>query len=485
MLKPSITMFNRKEKFIEKAKVKHNEKYDYSKVVYVNSKTKICIICPEHGEFWQQPRHHLSGSGCPKCKGKNKTTDELIDDFKKVHGVKYDYSQVHFVKTSQKVCVGCETHGYFYVTPNHHLQGVGCPKCGGSCKSNKEEFSERANAIYNNYYDYSMVDYVNAKTRVSIVCPKHGIFRKTPSKHLNGQGCPKCAAFGSKAENEIIEVLQPLSIETHNRTILDGKEIDIYIPSLKLGIEYNGLRWHTENNGKDKHYHLDKLKKCHNQGINLIQIFEDEWVNHKEVWKSMLRQICGISNAPIIDIDKCKIKSIQNTNEIYAFIERNSICKVLPFSMCIGAFYNNTLIGVMTFQYSQNNTIELIQNVSDINHNCQGLEKILFNYFIKKYDVHKIVSFVDRRWIADEDNNIYTSLGFKLDSYTPPNYTLYNCKFNHYGRYAQKELNKKMICEKFNLPLTLRKKNAIAKSNFTKVWDCGQIKYIYEKDSSL
>lgn len=476
---------NREERFIEKSTITHNGFYIYTKVKYINNSTKVCIICPIHGEFWQAPKHHMNGCGCPKCKGKNRTTEELINDFKKVHGERYDYSKVNFIKTSQKVCVGCKIHGYFYVTPNHHLKGVGCSKCGGSCRSDKEEFTEKANVLYNNIYDYTLVEYVNANTKVCIGCSKHGLFWKTPSKHLNGQGCPKCAAFGSKAENEIIKLLSPLSIETHNRTILGGKEIDIYIPSLKLGIEYNGLKWHTELNGKDKEYHLNKLQKCNEQGIKLIQIFEDEWINKKEICQYILQQTCGIINKPNIDINLCSIKVIENNVNIYNFINNNCISQCLPFSFSICALYNNILIGVLTFKSYDNNCFELRQIVPNIDYQCNHLEEKLFNYFINHYRFNNITAIADRRWVASDENSIYTSLGFRKEKYIKPIYCLYNSTFNHYKRYNEKELNKNELCERFNLPLSLSKKEVIKNSNFTKIWNCGFVKYIYNNGSPL
>ena len=124
-----------RESFIEKAKQVHDGKYDYSKVEYVNSQTKVCIICPEHGEFWQTPANHLFGEGCKKCsiiKVHNEQKDnkeEFIEKAKQVHGDKYDYSKCEYKTTEKKVTIICKTHGEFKQTPHSHLQGQGCPVC--------------------------------------------------------------------------------------------------------------------------------------------------------------------------------------------------------------------------------------------------------------------------------------------------------------------------------------------------------------------
>ena len=124
-----------KEEFIKEARKKHEGKYNYSNVEYVNSKTKVCIICPKHGEFWQLPLNHLSGCGCPKCGVEKKresltsSKEEFIKKARKEHGNKYDYSKVEYVNYGTKVCIICSEHGEFWQKPYHHTKGAGCPKC--------------------------------------------------------------------------------------------------------------------------------------------------------------------------------------------------------------------------------------------------------------------------------------------------------------------------------------------------------------------
>ena len=117
------------QEFLTRAKEIHQGKYDYSKVNYISALKKVCIICPEHGEFWQTPNNHLKGKGCPKCCGKNKTTEEFIIDARKIHGDAYDYTKTVYEQANRKVCIICPEHGEFWQTPNKHLEGHGCPKC--------------------------------------------------------------------------------------------------------------------------------------------------------------------------------------------------------------------------------------------------------------------------------------------------------------------------------------------------------------------
>lgn len=186
-----------REKFIEKAREVHGDKYDYSKVEYKNSREKVCIVCPEHGEFYQKSAGHLTGYGCPKCGNTRLTVEEFIKKSKKVHDDKYDYSKVEYKNSSTKVCIVCTEHGEFYQTPSGHLHGRGCAKCRNVKLSQQFAFSsldfiERAKTKHGDKYDYSKVDYKNSLTKVCIICPEHGEFFQIPASHLKGAGCPKC-----------------------------------------------------------------------------------------------------------------------------------------------------------------------------------------------------------------------------------------------------------------------------------------------------
>ena len=218
--------------FIEEAKKIHNNKYDYSKVEYINKRTKVCIICPEHGEFWQRPTDHLQGSGCyycgrKKCTGKKVTTDSFIETAKKIHGDKYDYSKVEYSNSKEKICIICPEHGEFYQLPTAHLQGQGCPKCKkykiGKNKYNTQIFIEKSKLIHGNKYDYSKVNYIDSITKVCIICPEHGEFWQEPNSHLRGNGCKKCATDIKKkivAKNFVLR-----SNEIHNKKYDYSKSI--------------------------------------------------------------------------------------------------------------------------------------------------------------------------------------------------------------------------------------------------------------------
>jgi len=188
------------EEFITKAKIIHGNEYDYSLVDYVNSYTKVKIICSKHGNFEQQPSNHLSRQGCPECgkiiisKKRSSNTNEFIQKAVKIHGYKYDYSLVEYINDKTKVKITCKEHGVFEQTPNNHLYKKGCKRCFVKSRSyDKKIFVEKAKEIHGNKYDYFLVNYINAASKVNILCHKHGEFQQTPNSHLNGYGCKKCA----------------------------------------------------------------------------------------------------------------------------------------------------------------------------------------------------------------------------------------------------------------------------------------------------
>ena len=194
-----------REQFIEKAKEAHGNKYDYSKVEYINYSMKVCIICPEHGEFWQSPANHIHKShprGCPKCNiYARKNLSDFIQKAKEIHGGKYDYSKTEYIDAKTKVCIICPEHGEFWQSPSNHIHKShprGCPKCNGGIRMTMDEFLKKSKEIHGDKYDYSKVDLEHRDSlgRVCIICPEHGEFWQIPSLHAKGTKCKYCAKVG-------------------------------------------------------------------------------------------------------------------------------------------------------------------------------------------------------------------------------------------------------------------------------------------------
>ena len=212
------------KEFIEKAIKIHGNRYDYSKVEYVNSYTKVIIICSEHGEFLQRPNTHLTGSHCDRCariliSSKNPvnqsiTTETFIEKSEQVHGNKYNYSKTIYTTAQDKVSILCPEHGEFEQVANSHLRGHGCKLCAiqnnpQNKPSTTEEFIKRAAQVHGNKYDYSNTIYKKAKNKLIIACSVHGEFSIKAHSHLEGVGCPSCANYGfNMAKSAILYYLK-------------------------------------------------------------------------------------------------------------------------------------------------------------------------------------------------------------------------------------------------------------------------------------
>ena len=183
------------EEFIEKVKLVHGDAFDFSLVQYETSHKKIKVICPKHGVFETQPYSLLNGCGGGKCNGKNKTTEEFVQELKNINGDRYDYSKVVYKNTKTKITVICKEHGEFKCNIGDHLNGAQCPKCHCTWKRNTDDIIKEFREVHGDAFDYSLVDYKDANTHVEIICNTCGYksFQK-PSKHLRMPkgNCQKC-----------------------------------------------------------------------------------------------------------------------------------------------------------------------------------------------------------------------------------------------------------------------------------------------------
>lgn len=474
------------EKFIEEAHKVHGEKYDYSHVKFENTNTNVRIICPEHGEFMQKPNNHLQGQGCPKCSHRGLSKEEIISEFREVHGDKYQYDIETIGKMNDKCRMICPEHGEFWQSPTKHLRGQGCPKCGIERRTEigkitLEDFIRKANEVHESKYNYKLVQFSNVHEKTDIICPKHGVFSQNVYDHMNGHGCPKCGMTVSNGEIEIRDFIASLigdeNIEIRNRNILNGKEIDIYIKPLKLGIEYNGVIWHSEKFRKNKNYHLNKTEEANKKGVKLIQIFEDEYNERKDIVLSKIKYMISKSDIPKVYGRKCKIEKI--TKKLaYEFLEKNHIQGFAPSSVYMGAFYEDRLVSVITFKKVKEEW-ELTRFASDINLSVIGTFGKLLKMFIGEYNPETIKTFSDIRWCLDKENNIYTKNGFILADTIKPNYT-YTSETKG-ERIHKFNMRKNILHKKYGLSLSMTEKEMCDRLGFYKVWDCGLYKYIWKK----
>ena len=305
--------------FVTRATQVHGGTYDYSETVYVNSNTKVCIICPEHGPFWQNPFHHLKGVGCPLCweerrkSIKRHTINSFIEAYKERYGEKYEipYDNI-YVNSHTKIRAICHhqdsngtEHGVFWMKPCDLITGHGCPTCKKESISihtkfiTEDYFLENANIVHGRKYEYFENTFVNSHTKIPIKCPVHGIFYQTPYQHLRGEGCPLCNS--SHLENKVNSILDDMEIK-HDRFKRFGwlgrQSLDFFLPEYNAAIECQGKQ-HFEPvsfGSKDfermiKHFEKtierDRRKKrlCEENHIKLF------YVNYNDKVQAKMRDI--------------------------------------------------------------------------------------------------------------------------------------------------------------------------------------------------
>lgn len=390
---------------------------------------------------------------------KRRTLEELINEFKEVHGDEYIYDLVNFQKMKQHVNIVCRIHGVFHQTPQKHLYGQGCPICGNK-KKNKdriiklEKFFERANKRHNNKYIYHNYNIKSEHDIIDIICPKHGSFPQRIYDHLNGHGCPICGIQLSNAELELCDFIKSIGIKEiirGERKVISPYEIDIFIPSLKIGIEYNGLKWHSEEYKEDRLYHLNKLNMCNKNGIELIQIFEDEYIYHKDTVLNRLKYL-------LTDEQKC-FEGCITVDEIEAdnakeFIELYSIQDFSNSNRYIGCFKKGELISVMLLVNENDDNWKINQFVSKYSNLTNASFKELLKYFLDKHSTETMTIYADRRWLTEKQHNLYSSIGFIESETIEPSF-------------------KYVVGNQ-------RKEETVVLKDVYKIWDCGYVKYRYK-----
>ena len=302
-----------KEEFIERARSIHGDKYDYSKVEYINNYTKIEVICKRHGTRMMLPINLLSGHGCKICSSERaaiiRTTNpkcdlqSFIKRSKKLYGIdKFDYSKcvIEEGRMGSNPILICKIHGDFVTKANDHLAGKsGCPNCRKNKKKTISEILNEFKLTHGTRYNYDKFKFINIKIKGEIICYKHGSFYQSPEVHKNGSNCPKCVAetYISKKEtywlNNIINLPNLL---THRQVLISIKSsnylVDGFDPSTNTIYEFYGDYWHGNLNRYDKTY-INKHTKCSmnelymktlnkeqnliNSGFNLITIWETEF----------------------------------------------------------------------------------------------------------------------------------------------------------------------------------------------------------------
>lgn len=331
------------DEFITKANEKHEYKYDYSKVIYINSQTSVIIICKEHGEFTQAPNSHLQGCGCEKCgikarsDNQRQTTKEFIIKAKEVHADTYDYSKTTYTSGHAHITIICKIHGEFTQDPYNHLGGTGCRRCSGIyCL---EDFISESRNIHGDLYDYSQSIYVKSIKTIKIICKKCGMFEQRPYSHLQGAGCNICVNKTEARLYKWLKTIYPNTIKEFKAdwciNPLTGRclRYDFMIPELMVIIELDGGQHFKQVRNWDSPVYamkkdIFKMQKAKEKGYKIIRLLQQDVYKNNNEWLNE-NLLSEINNSDRTDIF---ISSIDNIYDEHIKLVESGVIVVLDGS---------------------------------------------------------------------------------------------------------------------------------------------------------
>lgn len=313
--------------------------------------------------------------------------------------------------------------------------------------------------------------YINRRT-LSDIATELNVDVSTVQRNLNKLGYNTKHFFVSTGETQICDYLQELSVEVevNTRNIIPPYELDIFLPDHNIAIEYCGLYWHSEQQGKNKHYHQNKYEMCKQRGIRLLTIFEDEWKQRQDIIKEKLNILVNCDTRQRLYGRSCKI-GLVSTSDKQIFLNKYHVQGDGPSSINIGLNYNYNLVSCMSF-IKQQNGVYVLNRYASSSLILGGFTKLL-KYFITTYTPSSIVTFADLRWSSGD---LYDKTGFTPISIIPPDYYYspdghhrYH-KFNYRRKYLPKLLKSydEQLSERVNCDL----------NGVLRIWDCGKIKYV-------
>ena len=372
------------------------EKYDYTNTVYTGAKNDVEILCKKHGVFTVSADNHKnSGKGCKLCgrertnkalssrKGKSNTkrsTEEWVAKVLAKHpefADKYDYSQAVYTAVDEPVTIICKTCGRV-CTPKarKHMAGQGCKSCAGrkSVEKNIPTFQEmvkRAQEVHGDEYTYLESSYACMTSKMDILCNKCGrIFPQKPDQHISKkQGCPFCQHVVSSGEKDVLAFVKEhtqCEVQNNVRIVPDfcvgdkrihKAELDIYVPELKLAIEYNGTYFH-DISLKGKGYHIGKRKACEQLGIRMISIWECDWQDNRKrpIIKRYLKNALGVREERTVYARNCVVRDVPQ--DVYReFMEANHVQGYASAKEAKCGLYTkdtNELVACMSFRILKN-----------------------------------------------------------------------------------------------------------------------------------
>lgn len=520
-----------KEEFIRKANDIHDNKYDYHLVQYVNNDTPVTVICHHHGPFETRPRSHTSSkSGCPKCWSKSDlnpldrsvakfgdkfvyseseivckkhgTTgyniyqhlksaygcklcyeesrriqpSEFISRANAIHNNKYKYTNIEFNAVSDTIKITCPHHGDFEQTASAHLyESKGCWQCSHGTLSSGE-FVLRANNIHRNRYDYSRTVYLNIETKVEIICPDHGSFWQKPANHLSGAiGCKKCSS--SALQNKVSTLLTDLGedFQINDRSVIAPYELDLFVPRVGLGIEAHGNYFHSFNYIENSQERMRHHSKATLASSSNIALLQFYEHEINDKWEIVKSMI----------MHKLKLSSRIharkcdvlkiNHHDASALLRRSHIDGFINSTAHYGLKFGDELVSAVSF-INKPGYWEIARYATLPGYCIIGGFSRLLKKFILEHKPNKLITYANRRFsVAD----VYKFNGFQLSHITKPNYVYLTSSGKYVGTRQRFQKHKlRSILPKYDGNLTEAENMFI--NGYRRLWDAGHYKLEFD-----
>ena len=346
---------------------------------------------------------------------------------------------------------------------------------------NKKVWPEIVKMFEGEGYTVITIPETYRSTIIEFICPNGHEHYTYMGNWRRGDRCGKCNRNSiSTPEREIYEFLQDKvdsEVELNTRKVITPRELDIYLPQYNLAVEYNGLRWHSETHGCGKDFHLNKTEACESKGIQLIHIFEDEWLYKRDIVKSMLLSKLGIYDRRLY-ARQCEMKMVAGCIKD-EFLDSNHIQGSCKSSLNIGLYYNDALVTLMTFgrrRISSRVNYEMLRYCTLLNTQVVGGASKLFSYITNNTTLDNVISYADRRWSG---GNLYDIMGFAYDHTSKPGY-YYTKGYNRMSRLRFKKHKLAGILDNFNPDLT--EYENMNNNGYSRIWDCGNMVYLWSRN---
>lgn len=553
----------------------HGDVYDYSKTVYHSSHKPVTIICKIHGEFSQKACNHIhSKSGCPLCAGKQRTTNQAIEQMKTVHGDQFDYSEVVYEDATTKLKIICREHGPFYQSFNAHVSNKsGCPQCKGDKynltikqrygvsnvmllddfknkqketnlqrygvehaasstivkekikQTNLERYGTEAishlpdidakrkktcelkygadhpwknedvrakikttmSDLYGsenfnqahiapeslellNNKQWLVDQHIANKLSYTQIAKTLNVDMSTVANYAKEHDIETQRYSNSLGEQEIAEFIEQLGVEVirGDRTTIAPLELDIFVPSHKIAIEFCGLYWHREHL-RPRLYHYNKMKLCEQRGIRLLTIYEDEWYDRQHCVENKIKRLLKADDTEKVYARKCTVMQ-PSQQDAKRFLDINHIQGAGPGSIKYALSHNNEIVAIMTF-VNEGGGNYVLSRYATSKTIAGGFTKLLA-HFKRNHTFKHIKSFADLRL---SDGNMYASNGWVCEGLVSPDY--FWCKgTSRHHKFAFRHINLPSKLSNYD-PSLSESENCYAHGYF-KVYDCGKLKFV-------